>query len=133
MHKEGKQTNLVTEGRSGIEAAFAAAGITELASNTEDARLVSTLRRSKFGLEIEHNWVFVDDANFGVINEIVENEETSIEEIRDVVSSRRSFIVAWRRKALIKDSGTIRGVLEWQAGRGSNSQQRQARASGKAS
>lgn len=125
MHKEGKQTNLVTEGRSGIGAAFAAAGITELASNTEDARLVSTLRRSKFGLEIEHNWVFVDDANFGVIDEIVENEETSIEEIRDVVSSRRSFIVAWRRKALIKDSGTIRGVLEWQAEE-ATSQQRQA-------
>ena len=77
---------------------MAAAGITELPSNTEDARLVSTLRRSKFGLEVECNWVFVD-ADFGVIGEIVEKDDTdmsSIEEITAIVSSGRSFI--WRIK-----------------------------------
>ena len=75
---------------------MAAAGITELPSNTEDARLVSTLRRSKFGLEVEYNWVFVDADDFGVIGEVVEKDDTdlsSIEEIKAIVSSGRSFIM----------------------------------------
>ena len=75
---------------------MAAAGITELPSNTEDARLVSTLRRSKFGLEVECNWVFVDAEDFGVIDEVVEKDDTdmsSIEEITAIVNSGRSFIV----------------------------------------
>mmetsp|Transcript_4885 Transcript_4885/g.7413 ORF Transcript_4885/g.7413 Transcript_4885/m.7413 type:complete len:92 (+) Transcript_4885:535-810(+) len=80
---------------SGMGAALAAAGMPVLASNTEDARLVSTLRRSKFGLEEECNCVFVD-RGFDVIDEIVENDETvtsSIKEITAIVSSGRSFIV----------------------------------------
>jgi len=88
-------SELVTEGMSGMGAALAAAGITELASNTEDARLVSTLRRSKFGLEIECNCVFTDE-DFGAIDETVENDETvmpSIEEITAIDSSERTFIV----------------------------------------
>jgi hypothetical protein len=87
---------LVTDGMSGIGAALAA-GITVFASNTEEARLVNTLRRSKLFLEEECNCVVVD-ADFGVIGEIVENDETvmmpSIEEVVTAnVSSERSFMM----------------------------------------
>ncbi len=87
---------LVTDGMSGIGAALAA-GITVFASNTEEARLVNTLRRSKLFLEEECNCVVVD-ADFGVIGEIVENDETvmmpSIEEVvTAIVSSERSFMM----------------------------------------
>ncbi len=95
-----KRTNLVTEGRSATAAALAAVGITELASNTEEARLDSTLRRSKSGLFTEFSCVFTDE-DFGAIGEIVENDETvvpSIEENTAIVSSERTFIVGWRRE-----------------------------------
>jgi len=81
----------------GIGAALEAAGINVFASNREEAKLVTTLRRSKLFLEEECDFNFVVfDADFGVIGEIVVNDETampSIEEVTAIVSSERSFMV----------------------------------------
>jgi hypothetical protein len=83
----------------GIGAALEAAGINVFASNREEAKLVTTLRRSKLFLEEECDFNFVVfDADFGVIGEIVVNDETampSIEEVTAIVSSERSFMVGW--------------------------------------
>ena len=112
-----KKTNLVTEGISGKEAAFAA-GITVFTSNTEEARLVNTLRRSKLfwcGLEEECNCVVVED--FGVMDEIVENDETvipSIEEVTaaNIVSGGRNFMVWMEVNFVIRAAAALAAAFD---------------------